>query len=711
MGKRHSKPRRPPPPPPPPLDPLFTSIGCTGLPRFDYKKPRLDSAPFLFYPIEVRGYHAMYQQILQIFQTLRPDVLPEWTPPPPRQTEDPIWKKASDQTPSSAPTDPPVWQVNGVHDPDHHVFGPVYLFVAFDPEQGMVKAFLYFPSMTKEKKPWSTFHFLGSAHRWLYRLINGQFYYIPNPNSASACEFRIDDKSMKMGCKTENSGGCRQSEATHMSMGIYDPGKQDFYYPSNYFRTYRINLNDIRVRNLVNQNTFTFLQRNVLPADLTMFAGCANMLISPNMEYFYVITNSMLTLYHNIGREDVNLACMQKRSPRYLVPMRRTHFKGGSNSRMRIEGLNMRIYTDNIETGSEENVLTVPAFSPGAEPYAMVLTNEGKLVMYDGNNKVVSSDMFDQIENASFDEYDPVRDRKERMLQLIAYFKLLRIYKEIPNLQSLVEKTGIQQNLSLVFEQLDDFDSKQDYISRLETLLQALLDRKILREDDPNRYGFPLHLQDDGQDPTQGTSTDTESGKQPKSGSSPDSQKADPSKAQPGDECAVIKDDELRIKCMKDRETKKAEERAAADTSRRENEVALMSGEIDLSDVQEDMAPKKGSTDATLSSLNKSLGMVPASALERTKKETEFACPLVGDEYDADNDLYCRLQAIKKRFGKDIVFDEGPDTSVDDGITVNAEAASEYQGSADRQKRVQDTFSYYDRLGFHINWQTSDRDN
>jgi hypothetical protein len=139
-------------------DTLFIDKGCIGLTRKEYSSDkRLYSAPFYNVKIIANDYYDLVNQVLAVFKN-----------PPPMPDVD-----SSRQVPSPAP-----------------IYGPVYLFTAYDAEAKVIEACLLFPSMHRDRNKWSNYFELGTYHRWIYRLIYSTLYAV---KPMGACGLRIDN--------------------------------------------------------------------------------------------------------------------------------------------------------------------------------------------------------------------------------------------------------------------------------------------------------------------------------------------------------------------------------------------------------------------------------------------------------------------------------------------------------------------------------------
>lgn len=654
----------------PALNELYVPIGCVGLTREEYDMPRLEMAPFLFYQFETSSNKDLYNQVVGIIKKLQPDA-------------------------------------QAVADP-RNVYGPIYLFVAYDVERGNAEVFLFFPSMTKSGRKWPNYHFLGMSHRWMFRIMNGPDYRIKRP--MTSCGIRPFDQSMEMGCRTEESFTCSQSKKMHKKMGLFKRRKNKEAYPAIYFRMYSINLLHPSVRDVIHPSGFSTLQRNILPGDIDMFTGCRYMLVSPRQRFFYVLTRSMLTLYRNLGSEDVTALCMKNKIPKYVVPVQRLYFNGNINTRAVLEEGELRVYSQRDEEATDELVFKSRATKNDTNPpAALVLEDSGRLVVYDNTNNVVSSSVFNQPSDASTttqvsneftDEYDPVRDRKERLVQLVAYMKLLKMYRDIPQLS--IEQQGVDIGADIAFnETITQFDSRANYVQRLEKLLDYLFQNNMLHTGDINRYGFMLELRDDGSSTgspeslipsNTGLQVPVFAGlqvpaqSQPKTNGMAATGSAGPAngdETEPEDPCDDIQSDEDREKCVDEQEQMRTQAQNEADASLHDMEVSLGSGALSIGDVAQlirsNNIPQEQQSRAEAT-----------GAQGTTSTNTKPACPPTTGAYNLDSDLHCRLVALRdsiKRSNRQLHVISMHEQRQKQYIDAS-EAVDEYHEKNDRTSRL-----------------------
>ena len=680
MGNRNSRPQYS----NPELDLLFTPIGCMGMTREEFDKPRLEMAPFLYYQFRSKTYESMYNRIIEIMATL------------------PIYNEDQPNDPPMEAPPPPPGPNGESYGSMQRVFGPVYMFVAFDVEKAEIDCFLFFPSMTKQGKHIPNYHAMGLAHRWMHRLMTGPNYFIRRPQSS--CNFRMD--ALLMGCRTDESYRCMQSKKRHKKMGLYRRKKNQDAYPAVYYRMYKINLNHGRVKPYVHPSSTDFLHRNILPGDMDMYVGCRYMLVSPNQKYFFIMGRSSLTLFRNLGNEDINALCARNRNPRFVVPVRRLYFRGYLNTYAIVQEGMLRVYSQYWEEDPEDVVFEIQAIQDGGQPpYALVLEDSGRLVMYDHRNEVVSSDVFDQPINrrgrAAFeDEYDAERDRRERMTQLVAYFKLIRLYREIPDLTQIVKTVeGAPRELLLANDQVGEYSSKEDYVARLARLLEFLIASKRMKADDLHAYGFKVEF-GGGQDqptPTVKSAVPNQVLNTKQSSSAKASQQpiAPTTEEEPEDPCDKIEDDEAREACITKREEQEAASENTADNAQHALEARVMSGEATLDDIKDHMSQTQQKESAARSGVPPTAQ--PSSQnpnVQDRKAPVPLTCPVpLNQPYSRKHDMYCRLRYLQEALRRlnrpvHVIETRVEKTMADAGLMISNESASEYNTNADRLQRL-----------------------
>lgn len=631
MGNRASAPVFP------TLDPMFISLGCTGLYRHEYDYPRLDLAPFLYYRIKVSTYTELIARILEIMRTLPPM---DGEPPPPPATPEDL------QT-----------ALKRIH-------GPVYMFVAFDPEKGTIEAYLYFPSMTKEGKKWHSLHFIGLAHSWMYRLIFSPDYNIllPHTNCALRVSDPKDSKSMGMmlGCRTEMSYSCVQSKRAHKMMRIYHRRKPITYYPAAYFRVYQLDLADPRLAKYVEDDSMKELRRDILSSDLDMFSGCRYMLISENRKYFMVLSNSWLTIFYSYGNESLEGLCRFNLIPATSIPVRMIRFQGQMNSRMVIENGELTIYSDIWD--DETIVFAKKVVLEGSRgPYALVLQNDGSLVIIDANNKVASSK--DGIMGSArlgrrgaedLGEYDPIEDYRRRIINLIAYLRMYNLYKEIQTDKNLPKDVAMY----VLQDGIPPYNAQEDYKERLSNLVKYLISKgytNVVQQAVKKSMSKDLNMQFDTPNfeaPKLNTDGNNEQLEevQPASGGweEPDGT-VDPNPDGDNPNCPGLEGEQL-ADCVDAAEAITVAEEVAEEQAAQDSEYKFM----DSKDPMETGRVNDESSDMDPASAESSSSRGVRTFTEDEYQRSIAVCRVssMNQSYIGDQDLFCRVIALKDYFRK-----------------------------------------------------------
>lgn len=769
MGNRRSRPIVY-----PPLDPMFIPIGCTGMLRKEYDKPRLDLAPFLYYRIRVTSYSQLIARILELMRTLPP--MDETTPPPPARPED---------------LDVPIKRIHG----------PVYIFIAFDPETGIIEAYLYFPSMTKNREKWTSYHFLGIAHSWMYRIMYSPDYNILLPNTNCGRRIRdprhtidfekarvskqeelrqwkellgtggkptpgyvvtgmppfypmytynytvpklpplpeselprapamiaslqreiaaMDDvvKSMGMmiGCRTESSYSCVQSKRAHKMMRIYRRRQPIYNYPAAYFRVYSLNLDDPRFAPYVEDNSIKTLYRNILPSDVDMFAGCRYMMVSPNKKYFMVLSSYWLTVFWNYGDENLELLCRFNRSPSSAMAVRMIPVYGQANTRLIIEDGSINIYSEIFE--NEQMVYSRKITSESSRPpFALVLQDDGSLVLYDSQNIAVSSadGFMSEAGSGMIDDYDAAADYRQRIINLIAYLRLYNLYKEIEANQATLPSNVAMYVLQ---EGIPTYNADIDYRERLEKLVKYLIDQGfknlvqqavVTQQEIASASAAPSTSSPAAPSTSSPTAPSTSSPsapapaepeydeyglvKPPATQWQQPSSTVDPNQEADQEVCAGLADEAL-ANCLDTQENEVLAQELATETAAQTSEYQLIDSEDPMTAA---VAP---GTIAQAGTTSTTTEVVPFTSEEYQAAIAVCRSYTTGESYTSDQDLYCRLVALKeylRKSGYNVIDPNAASTTTMAGTSSNiyVTPSTEYNQPVDFATRLQATRSLF----------------
>lgn len=551
MGNRHGRPR---PPIYPPNDPLFIEVGCTGLRQAEYTSSRLENAPFLYFKIQTRNYNHLFNVIINILNIINPanagnnELLnnvsksmtdPDlYTPTTFNKLQDDglngrtLSDKSSGNTVS---TKPPIYNINNISD-SRYIYGPIFLLTAYNQKDNIIESYLYFPSMTKEMKPWDNYNTLGMNHKWMYNILYSNRYQaysscsirlgtrlwdglynelnklkaqnkLKNPedlaplfNAANVTPPVINqayEHGLKQGCVTRDfdNNMCYQSDAVHRGMGIYRDGLNSRAYPSVYFTTYKLDLDDKRISNLINANSFKNLQKNIMIDGNDIYPGCSYMLISPSQKYYLTLGEMSLILFYNTEGVDLFEYCFNNKIPLKNVPINGKIFQDCKITRAIIEAGYLNIYgiSDFDQENIEELLFTLLLTKNLSYSISLILTDKGELNVINNNNELLNTininTDFKSKKNSvgsrnynymRLDHYNYDEDYKQRLVNLIMYFKEKDVYEKtvfapdenIP--ESSLSKTSESQQEYNYRSDIPKFDSKQNYLDRYDNFFNNL---------------------------------------------------------------------------------------------------------------------------------------------------------------------------------------------------------------------------------------------
>lgn len=424
------------------------------------------------------------------------------------------------------------------------VFGPVYLLSAYDLENKVIESWLYFPSLTTDRKLYPNFWFLANSNKWLFRILYSVMYKVKPYSSCNIHQmisseydnsaspnyrwYKSLNASFIQGCKSINNDWCKQSESVHRAMGIYDDKKSSDGYPSAYFRTYKINNSDPLFINYFDKRSFNNLLMCFLASDTEIFAGCRYMLVSPNRRFFYILENDSLILYYNLYQNiDILSYCHQGGNPRtYAIKLRIINFNGVTNTKLVFENGYLNIYS---QLSDEDPEVVVWSLLIVNEQYAnkqctVVLLDDGNLKVFNNNNKDVthsnigklSSLISDKTKSSTiigggsnestnvYDIYTKENSYKLRLIQLIAYLKIRNMIKsgtittvdEYINFGngSIINDTNgngssyINSERSTENVYSETYNSKTDYIHRITLLIDKYINTNKMTPSDKEYY-------------------------------------------------------------------------------------------------------------------------------------------------------------------------------------------------------------------------------
>lgn len=393
-----------------PLETLFTPIGCSGLTYAEFgadMADRLNKAPFLSYKITSSNYPDFMEQVLSILMGIRSS------------------GAAGLAAYTGADSKP--------------LYGPVYMLAGMNAETNAIEAFMYFPSLQKDGRPWQTYTMLCFYHRWMYTMLYSKGM---NVKPIGNCVKRVKNAPVTFGCYS-TTGKCNQDERTLKQMGIFDRKKSRDYdksnpvtygYPVAYMRSYIINSKDQRVREFYNKNSFPSLQLNAIVPDFEVIAGCEFILVSQGYTFFMMLENSSISIFRNKIGADIVSACSRGVDLKKVGERFKTiRFPGRFDTRMVIEDNVLNVYSKPTRGSSETlaySIALVKDPSNVQQPIVLLLNDEGALVVYDKNNVEITNNEVNDMTPAPGApashgaDYSGRMDREQRYRALADWVKV-----------------------------------------------------------------------------------------------------------------------------------------------------------------------------------------------------------------------------------------------------------------------------------------------
>jgi hypothetical protein len=203
---------------------------------------------------------------------------------------------------------------------------------------------------------------------------------------------------------------------------------------------------------------------------------------------------------------DLNKECYDK--PRFtdgLLTLKKYNIKGTGN-RYIIENTNLNVYA--LDEGDVEEIgFTIEIVNPNIEsqpPYSLLLDDTGRLRVYDNNDKEVTSpklvqafaydgqpnpDGTDNLNRATLfgdnnqdidtcynsnEPYNPGKNYRCRLLNLIAYLQYRGLLKDLIGLQDSENPDENIQQFKIIYEKVATFNSTEDYIRRIIDLVNYI---------------------------------------------------------------------------------------------------------------------------------------------------------------------------------------------------------------------------------------------
>jgi hypothetical protein len=396
---------------------------------------------------------------------------------------------------------------------DFKFLGPIYLFVANHnkPKVCTIEAYLYFPTMTKDIRPAPNYDFIGKSHRWMHRVVNDEYYDMSTQGGCkNICmgapqqkqKLKGEDYFIACGCVSEDT----QKKCPETNYKRKKPGPPI----KNYFVIYRVNMSHVMFKRFFSPDSPDTLLLNILPSNWDLFPGCKYTLRSRNEMVFtrlesydipvpgttsgrtqLVVPGGRFGVFIN-GGEDLNDLCKKRKKPaKATLAMSIDHV--GKPRRMVFEGGYLTIYASEDPKSSKEDVAwTVQAAQENAAaPLALVLLDDGRIDVFDRDNKSVVDTKFvsfiqdktgnlaktlppelQPLEDES-DEYDPEKDFQARLENLKEYLRARKLLiEEVAQVIALNSQTAVQE-IGPIGELLE-YDDSIDYKQRLTQLVEFL---------------------------------------------------------------------------------------------------------------------------------------------------------------------------------------------------------------------------------------------
>jgi len=433
---------------------------------------------------------------------------------------------------------------------EYKFLGPVYLLVANVPHDRYqsIMGYLYFPSMTKDARPAPNYDHLGKAHRWLHRFIKHDLYNMEGTHECkNVCngirnetrtKYKGVDYYISCGCSTPSDSSqprCRQE----INRRRKNPGPP----VTNYFTAYRINMQHISYRSYFASDSPEQLLLNIIPSSWDIFPGCKYIVMSRNDRFYMKFETvfvaipgtvrgrgrgrtelfwpyGVFTVYHNEAEDLVELCNARKQPTKSTVLM--YVGKRGTPKRMVLERNLLKMYCALDPEGKQETeVWSLQAGLENADmPLAFVLLDDGKVQVFDRNNKpVVSQELTNLIEEGTkgvvalgdditleSGEYDPEKEYQRRLEHLKDWLRLRKLLIEdvatVINLNSATIRSIVGEEET---GRALPYDEKKNYKQRMYDLVaflksngypDAKLDAIMETGDEAKPETKPLSLQE-----------------------------------------------------------------------------------------------------------------------------------------------------------------------------------------------------------------------
>ena len=200
-------------------------------------------------------------------------------------------------------------------------------------------------------------------------------------------------------------------------------------------------------------------------------SGCRYAIISPNQQFVYILSGKALTLFSNVGNEDIVSLCSQKKRLKLAKALSIKRFPGGYNTYMIIESNSLNVYSQASPNGDDKVVYSLQIADPNTPgPFCLVLDDNGTLSSVNtSTNKVSSSNIANaNNQNSDVNGYNAALDLERRLRNLKAYLIFRGFHLDIDTDLSSID---MQIQLPIV---IPTYDPTVDWEERFNSLLKYL---------------------------------------------------------------------------------------------------------------------------------------------------------------------------------------------------------------------------------------------
>lgn len=348
--------------------------------------------------------------------------------------------------------------------------GPVYMFMQ-NKNNGLLCRII-FPSMSKQGQPILNYDNLGKAHRWVERIINSILY------------------TSGVNCNTP----CTKTPVTYSSVKFAFPKcyRYKYFMPCGskntakkikpgskleYYSVYQLNLSHPSIAPYFSTSRIRDTIYSVLPSDWEMYVGTRYMLMSENKKYFMLLMKDRLGIFYNQKNEDLVKLNRGEAKQTKGVYKYGIKFKGVA-TKMLLESGVLTIYGVDPSNEDQDDILfRVELASNGAtQPMALYLHDDGRLSLFDGDNKnALNATTFEAVLDKREEvmsitrDYDPNVDYQQRIQRLLQWIVARKLVETIimPNAENIGE---LMQKLSISYSDLSPgapFDPTVNYQERI----------------------------------------------------------------------------------------------------------------------------------------------------------------------------------------------------------------------------------------------------